>query len=211
MRRLLFLVPALAAVLFALGLVRNNSTSFSLKDPKSVNSIRFTLDGRIEQFSGMTSGIAGDFTFDPEDVAATRGKVVVQAASLATNVANMTEYMRGTLWLDTDKYPTIEFEIKKIEGVRPVEAKDRTWTMSVTGDFTLHGVTKSITIPVRLTHLPGELKQRNRGAGDLIVLRSKFKIKRSDYGVKGNQPFDVVSDIVEIEFSIGAFARAPTE
>ena len=211
MRRLLFLVPALAASFFLLGLVHSKATSFTLKDPKSVNSIRFTLDGRIEQFSGMTSGISGDFTFDPEDIEATRGKVVVQAASLATNVANMTEYMRGPLWLDTEKYPTIEFVVKKIEGVRPVEAKDKTWTMSVTGDFTLHGVTKSVTIPVQLTHLPGELMKRNRGAGDLIVLRSKFKIKRSDYGVKGNQPFDVVSDVVAIEFSIGAFARAATE
>ena len=44
MRKLLFLVPALAASFLLLGLVHTKATSFTLKDPKSVNSIRFTLD-----------------------------------------------------------------------------------------------------------------------------------------------------------------------
>ena len=211
MRKQLLIIIAVIVSLLSLAFVASQATSFTLKDPKSVNSMRFTLDGRIEQFSGVATGIAGDFTFDPDDVVATRGKVVVQAASLKTNVANMAEHMHGPMWLDTDKYPTIEFEIKKITNVKKLDSDDASWSMDVTGDFTMHGVTKSMTIPVRLTHLPGQLRKRNRRAGDLIVLRSAFEIKRSDFGVIGNQTLDIVSDIVKIEFSIGSFARAATE
>lgn len=210
MPKLLFLAPAFAASLLMLGLVHTKATSFSLKDPKSVNSMQFTLDGRIEQFSGLANGISGDFSFDPEDVAATRGTVIVDANSLKTGIPNMNEHMHGPLWLDTEKYPTIEFKVTKITGVKKIEAKDASWSMDVTGDFTMHGTTKSITIPVRLTHLPGQLRKRNRRAGDLIVLRSEFKINRTDFGVMGNQPVDVVSEIVGIKFSIGTFAQADT-
>ena len=211
MRKPLLICLALVVSVLSLAFVASKATSFTLKDPKNVNSMRFTLDGRIEQFSGLATGIEGDFTFDPEDVAATRGKVVVQADSLKTSVANMTEHMHGSMWLDTEKYPTIEFEIKKITNVKKLDSKDASWSMSVTGHFTMHGVTKSMTIPVRLTHLPGQLRKRNRRAGDLIVLRSAFEIKRSDFGVIGNQTLDIVSDIVKIEFSIGSFAQAATK
>ena len=212
MRKLLFLVPACVASLLLLGLVHSKATSFTLKDPKSVNQILFTLDGRIEQFGGSTRGITGDFTFDPDNIEATRGTVVVDATSLVGTHPGMTDHILGGLWLDTEQYPTIEFKVTKVESVRKLDTEDASWSMSVIGDFSLHGVTKSMTIPVRLTHFPGQLGKRNRGAkGDLIVLRSEFEIKRSDFGIDGRLPIDTVSNVVEIKFSMGAFARAPTE
>lgn len=212
MRKILFLVPALAASLVLLGLVHNKATSFTLKDPKSVNQILFTLDGRLEQFGGSTRGITGDFTFDPDNIEATRGTVVVDATSLVGTHPGMTDHILGGLWLDTKKYPTIEFKVTKVERVRKLDTEDASWSMSVTGDFSMHGVTKSMTIPVRLTHFPGQLGKRNRGAkGDLIVLRSEFEIKRSDFGIDGRLPIDTVSNVVEVKFSMGAFARTPTE
>ena len=193
----------------AFAIVAREATKFSLKDPKSVNAMRFTLDGRFESMSGLATDISGEFTFDAKDVAATRGKVIVQTSSLATSHANMTEHMHSARWMDVAKHPTIEFDIKKIEGVHPVEGKDQTWTMSVTGDFSMHGATKSLTIPVRLTNLPGQLSKRNRLKGDLVMLRSSFVIKRSDFGIDGEVSLDIVSDEVKVDFSIAAFAPAP--
>ena len=212
MQKPLLICLALVVSVLSLALVASKATSFTLKDPKNINSIRFMLDGRIEQFGGFTTGISGDFTFDPDNIEGTRGTVVVDANSLQATHPNMDDHIRGSMWLDTKKYPTIEFKVTKVAKVRKLDAEDDTWSMMVTGDFMMHGVTKSMTIPVRLTHLPGQLGKRNRGAkGDLIVLRSSFEIKRSDFGMSGNQMLDVVSDVVKVEFSIGSFAQAPTE
>ncbi len=212
MRRPLLISLAIIVPIVALALVSSKATTFTLKDPKSVNQILFTLDGRLEQFGGSTRGITGDFTFDPDNIEATRGTIVVDATSLVGTHPGMTDHILGGLWLDTKKYPTIEFKVTKVERVRKLDTEDASWSMSVTGDFSMHGVTKSMTIPVRLTHFPGQLGKRNRGAkGDLIVLRSEFEIKRSDFGIDGRLPIDTVSNVVEVKFSMGAFARTPTE
>lgn len=212
MRKPLLITLALVVPVIVLAVAANSAKSFTLKDPKSVNSIQFMLDGRLEQFGGSTRGITGDFSFDPEDIEATRGTVVVDATSLKANHSDMDDHIQGSFWLDTKKFPTIEFKVTKVESVRKLDTEDDSWSMRVTGDFAMHGVTKQLTIPVQLTHLPGELGKRNRGAkGDLISLRSEFTIKRSDFGVDGGLPIDIVSDLIDIDFSLGAFAKAPTE
>lgn len=200
------LIPAAVIASISAG-----ATKFSLKDPKSVNVMRFTLDGRVEAISGLATDISGDVSFDPADIADTRGKVVVQTKSLATSHANMTEHMLSARWLDAAQFPTIEFDIKKVDNITKLEGADEAWSMNVTGDFLIHGITKSLTIPVRVTNLPGQLIKRNRNKGDLMVLRSTFTIKRSDFGIDGEVPLDVVSDQVQIDFAISAFAPTPVE
>ena len=212
MRKPLLIGLAVAVPVLAMTYVASTSTSYTFKDPKGVNSISFTLDGRLEQIRGIANGITGDVTFDPENPAATRGKIVVPVKSIKTSHANMTEHLHGSMWLDMAKYPNVEFVIKKVSNVKKTGSKDATWTMSVTGDFSMHGVTKSITIPVTATHLPGELSKRNRGQrGDLMVLRSKFQIKRSDFGIGRGERFAIVSDEIDVSFSIGSFAPVPRD
>jgi polyisoprenoid-binding protein YceI len=201
----LAIIAAVVPVL-ALALAYREATAFTFKDPKGVNVIRFTLDGRLEQLSGWTSGVSGDMTFDPADPTSLKGKVVVDAATMEMSHTNMTGHMKSELWLDVAKHPTITFESKKVANVKKLDGPDPAWTMDVTGDFTLKGVTKSITVPVRVTHLPGQLARRNRGPGDVTVVRSSFSINRREYGVEGNQHVDIVADEVQVSFSIGAFA-----
>jgi polyisoprenoid-binding protein YceI len=195
-------VPALA-----LAIAYKSATSFSLKDPKGVNTISFTLDGRFEHITGYTTAIDGNVTFDPAAPEKTSGKVVVQAGSLQATHTNMNEHMKQAMWLDTTQFPTIEFEITKVANVKVLEGTDPSWTMDVTGDFTLKGVKKSLTVPVKVTHMPGQLAKRNRGAvGDLMAIRSTFTFNRRDFGVNGNQVADIVADEVTVSFSIAAFA-----
>ncbi len=209
MRKPLLIGLAVAAPVLAMTYFAGTSTSYTVKDPKGVNSISFTLDGRLEQIRGIANGITGDVTFDPENPSATRGKIVVPVKSITTSHANMTEHLHGSMWLDMAKYPNVEFVVKKVANVKKTGSKDPTWTMSVTGDFSMHGVTKSITIPVKVTHLPGELSNRNRGPGDMMVFRAKFQLKRSDFGIGPGQSLDIVSDEIDVSFSIASFAPAP--
>lgn len=181
-------------------------TSFSLKDPKGVNSIRFTLDGRFEHISGYTTAIDGNVVFDPAAPEKMTGKITVQADSLVAHHPTLTQHMKQAMWLDAATYPTITFEIKKVENVKKTDSKDPEWKMDVTGDFTLKGVTKSMTVPVTVTHMPGQLSKRNRVAGDLMAIRSEFTFNRMDFKVEGNQTPDIVSETVQVDFSIAAFA-----
>ncbi|MEX2244064.1 MAG: YceI family protein [Fimbriimonadaceae bacterium] len=199
----LLLVPVAA---IAVTLV--SARDYSLKDPKSVNAIRFVLDARFEHIGGYTTAIDGNIAFDPEAPEKTTGKVVVQADQIQMHHLNMNEHIKQEMWLDTAKHPTIEFVATKATNVKKIEGPDPEWTMDVTGDFTMKGVTKQITIPVRIAHMPGQLAKRNRGAtGDLMAVRSSFTIKRSDYGVNGNQPLDIVADEIQVSFSLAAFNK----
>jgi len=198
------IAPALLA-LFALNYV-DSATAFSLKDPKGVNSIRFTLDGRFEHISGYTTAIDGNVMFDPASPEKLTGTVTVQAGSLVAHNASLTEHMKQPMWLDSATHPTITFSVTKVADLKPIDGPDKSWSMDVTGDFTLRGVTKSLTVPVKVTHMPGQLSKRNRVAGDLMAIRTSFVISRKDFGVDGNQPLDIVADEVRVDLSIAAFA-----
>ena len=204
-----FALAALAFVVPSIGIsvATASARSFSLKDPKNVNAIRFVLDARFEHISGWTTAIDGNITFDPEAPEKTTGRVVVQAGSLNAHHTSISDHMKQEMWLDATKHPTIEFNVTKVANVKKIDGADPEWSMDVTGDFTLKGVTKAITIPVRIAHMPGQLTKRNRGpAGDLMAVRSTFKFNRRDFGVNGNQTADIVADEVEVSFSIAAFS-----
>ena len=63
-----------------------------------------------------------------------------------------------------------------------------------------------MTVPVRLTYLKGLLIKRNRVPGDLLVLRSDFTIKRSDYGINAGIKEEKVSDEIELKLRVAGAA-----
>lgn len=206
LKTMLFAAGAATAALTAFGFHSLAAKTFSLKDPKGVNTIQFRLDGRIEQMTGHTTGISGDISFDPENPEATSGKVVIDASTIKMANPTMTEHLHSAQWIDVEKYPEITFEIVSVNDVEKTDAADATWTANVAGDFTMHGVTKRITIPVSAVHLPGQLPNRNRVPGDLLVLRSQFDLSRKDFNINTGSPVDVVSDTIHVTFSVGSFA-----
>jgi polyisoprenoid-binding protein YceI len=174
--------------------------TFDFKDPKSINNAAFKLDAPLEAINGTASGIAGAVTFDPENPGATKGKITVVTASLMLPNPVQRQHMLGDKWLDAAKFPEITFELKEFKNV---QTNDDTTTADVTGTFTLKGVSKEITAPVKLTYLKDKLAQRvPNEKGDLLVVRSNFTIKRSDFNIMPGQFEDKVSDAIEITLSI---------
>jgi len=180
--------------------------SFDFKDPKSVNNAVFKLDAPLEAINGSANGISGTVTFDPADPGATKGKIVVAAASLHVPNPMMKEHLHGEQWLDVAKYPEISFEAKSLANVRT--AGDST-TAEVTGLLTIKGVAKEVTAPIKLTYLQDKLGQRVPNLkGDLLVIRANFTIKRSDFGINPKAPQDKVADTIDLTVSIaGASPR----
>jgi len=178
--------------------------TFDFKDPKGVNNAQFKLDAPLEAISGSASGISGTVTFDPANPGATKGKIVVAADSLTVPNSMMKEHMHGNQWLDVAAHKEITFEAKELKNVKTTGG---TTTADAVGTFTLKGVTKDITVPVKLTYLKDKLGQRLPNAkGDLLVIRANFAIRRSDYGVNPKAPADKVAEEIELTLSIAGAA-----
>ena len=179
--------------------------SFDFKDPKGVNNAVFKLDAPLEAINGSASGITGTVTFDPAAPAATKGRIVVSAASLHVPNPMMKEHMHGDQWLDVAKHPEIRFEVASLANVKTT---GDTTTADATGSLSLKGVTKTITAPVKLTYLKDKLGARSNGQmqGDLLVIRSTFTIKRTDFGINAKAPQEKVADEIELTLSIAGAA-----
>jgi polyisoprenoid-binding protein YceI len=180
--------------------------TFDFKDPKGVNNAVFNLDAPLEAVNGTATGVSGKVTFDPENPAATRGKIIVASSSLHVGNPMQQQHLLSDKWMDAAKYPEIFFEAKELKNVKT--SGDAT-TADVTGSFTLKGITKEITVPVKFTFLKDKLSQRVPNLkGDLLVIRSAFSIKRSDFGLMPGQFEDKVSGIIKLTLSIaGASAH----
>jgi polyisoprenoid-binding protein YceI len=180
--------------------------TFNFKDPKGVNNIIFRLDAPLEAVNGNANGISGSVVFDPQNPGATTGKIVVESKSLTVPNAMQTGHMHGPMWLDVANNPQITFEAKNLQNVKT--DGDKT-SADVAGTFTLKGISKELTIPVTLTYLKDKLGARSGGMqqGDLLVIRSNFTIKRSDFGIQPGKMEDKVSD--EIDLTLGLAGSCP--
>ena len=178
--------------------------SFDFKDPKGVNNIVFSLDAPLESVNGSASGVTGTVLFDPENPAATTGKIVVASESLIVPNPMQKEHLHSANWLDVAKYPEITFEVKSFADTK---TEGSVTSANVTGSFSLHGVTKEITVPVKLTYLKDKLASRVPNLkGDLLVLRANFNINREDFNIQKGQYEDKVSPTINLALSIAGAA-----
>jgi polyisoprenoid-binding protein YceI len=93
------------------------------------------LYGRFDDFRGT-------FVYDEEDPSESRVEVVIETASIDSNHAERDKHLRGEDFLDADKYPQATF--------RSTSYKETGFNQAtLTGNLTLHGVTKPVTLEVR--------------------------------------------------------------
>ena len=179
---------------------------FNFKDPKGVNNVVFKTDAPLESINGTASGISGLVTFDPENPAATKGKIVVAANSLHVGNPMMKEHLHGDMWMNVAKFPEITFELASLKNVK---TETNVTSADATGTLTIKGVSKELTTPVKLTYLKDKLKARSGKDGDLLVVRANFAIKRSDFGINAGRGEDKVSN--EIDLSLSVAGTAPKQ
>ena len=177
---------------------------FDFKDPKGVNNVIFKTDAPLESINGTATGISGKVTFDPDNPAAISGTIIVQAGSLHLGNPMQKDHLHSDKWLDVAKYPEIRFEVVEVKNAK---TKGNVTTAEVTGKMSLHGLTRTITAPVKITYLKDKLKDRTGKEGDLLVIRSTFTIKRRDFGINPGQMEEKVSDEIELILSIAGAAQ----
>ena len=178
--------------------------AFDFKDPKNVNNVIFQMDAPLESINGSGDAISGVVHFDPENPSATKGQINLDAASLHVGNPVLKEHIHGTDWMNVKKYPNITFKLTKLENVRKqgidvlADAK---------GKMTIRNVTIEMSAPVKITYLKGMLEKRNRVPGDLLIIRSKFSVKRDQFDIQAGEKLEKVAN--EIELSLNVAGAAP--
>ena len=173
--------------------------SFDFKDPKGVNAIIFQMDALLESINGSAGGISGKVSFDPNKPENTHGSIYLDASSLRVDNPLLQDHMHGEEWLDIEKFPKIEFTLSNLINV----SKDgRSIKGDAEGKMTIRNVTMKMQVPVELTYLAKMLEKRNKVSGDLLIVRSKFKVKRDDFGIKPGEYLDKVANDIEISINL---------
>ncbi|HVR96285.1 MAG TPA: YceI family protein [Thermoanaerobaculia bacterium] len=183
------LLPALA---FAEPLTYKVDTSHS--------GVNFTIRHFVSNVSGRFKDFDGTVKYDKQNPAASSVNFTVRAASIDTGNDDRDEHLRSPDFFNVQKNPTWSFSSTE------VKAKDAN-TLDVTGDLTLNGVTKKVTIPVQVL---GSMKTPR---GEKAGFETSFTVNRKDYGVVWNRVLDaggtVLGDDVKIVISVEADSQAP--
>ena len=150
-----------------------------------VNHFGFTT------YYGTFTNAAGTLDLDPTKPADSKLDVTIKTDSVSVMSPKLEGELKGDQWLDAGKFPDATFKSTKV-------TKTGAATASVTGDLTLHGVTKPVTLDVTYVNAGPNPLSKTYTAG----FEAKGKIKRSDFGVKTYLP--VIGDEVQLMIS-GAF------
>jgi polyisoprenoid-binding protein YceI len=156
----------------------------------------------VSNVRGEFGKVTGTVQLDDKDVTKSTINAVIDASTINTRDAKRDEHLKAPDFFDVAKYPNITFKSKKVE-----KAGDN--KLKVTGDLTMHGVTKPVVLDVETS--PNEAKDPygnlRRGAV------ATTKINRKDFGLTWNAALETggvaVGDDVSITLDIEVTRKAP--
>lgn len=156
----------------------------------------------ISTVRGQFKGITGTVTWDDQDVSKSSVDVTIDANTVDTSEPMRDKDLKSDKFFDVAKYPTITFKSKKVEAVSAGKVK-------ITGDLTIHGVTKEAVLDVEGPTPP----VKDPWGNTRVAASATTNVNRQDYGVKWNANMDgggvVVGDDVNITIDLEMTKKAP--
>jgi polyisoprenoid-binding protein YceI len=169
-------------------------------DPAHTN-VEFTVRHMmISNVKGQFQKTSGTITTNGNDPTSAQIDATIDATSIDTRVEKRDAHLKSPAFLDVDKFPTITFKSTKVEA-------DGAGKWKVTGDLTLHGVTKPVVLEVESSGKPISDPMGNTRAG----ASATTKINRSDFGLVWNQALEgggvMVGDEVAVSIDLEAIKK----
>ena len=165
------------------------------------NVASFALNDPFEQVNGDTKRTTGTIVADPANVAASSVELSVDLATIDTGVKLRDAHIRDE-FAEISRFPHATFKSVSVScssSASPNQPID----ITVAGDFQMHGVTRRLTVPMRVVLIPEtELTRSQRGPGDWLHASGKFPIKLSEFGIHVPQSF--IDDKIEITLDLFA-------
>jgi polyisoprenoid-binding protein YceI len=150
----------------------------------------------VTKVRGSFNEFAGSGYFDAENPADSRAQLTIEAASIDTRNADRDGHLRSNDFFDMENHPQITFTSTSVE---PVSAE----RYRVTGDLTIRGVTKPVTVDVEYTGSAVDPFGNRR-----IGFEGRTTVNRKDWGVNWNAALEaggvLVSEKVTLEIEVSA-------
>ena len=161
------------------------------------SSVQFSIRHMmISNVRGAFSGVKGTIEFDPDNLNQSKAEADIDLNTINTFDEKRDAHLRSADFFEVEKYPTMRFVSRKIE-----KSGDG---FRVTGDLTLHGVTKEVVLTVDEVGPEGKDPWGNTRVGASV----RGKVNRKDFGLTWTAPLEaggvLVGDDVKIEIEVQA-------
>ena len=145
----------------------------------------------ISNVKGQFTKLTGVLTYDETDITKSHVDARIEAASITTREADRDTHLKSAEFFDIEKYPELTF---RSTGVKRTGDNE----LAVTGDLTIHGVTRQVVFAVEGPTAPGKDPWGNTRIG----LSATTKINRKDYGLHWNAVLETGGILVGDDISI---------
>ncbi|MDQ6633905.1 MAG: YceI family protein [Gemmatimonadota bacterium] len=157
----------------------------------------------ITTVKGRLADAKGTITIDEANPDRSSAVVEFDAASLDTRSEQRDQHLRSADFLDVEKYPTISFKSRRVEGAR----NEPGTSFKVIGDLTVHGVTKEVTLDAVY-----EGAGKDPWGGSRVSFSAATKIDRREFGLVWNAALEtgglLVSNDIKVQIEVQAIRAA---
>jgi len=154
----------------------------------------------VSKVHGRFTKWSGSILFDEKAPASSRVDVEIDASSIDTREPQRDTHLRSADFFEVEKYPTLKFVSTKVDATNPTDFK-------LTGDLTMHGVTKSVTLDVEYAG-----RAKHPQMGERVGFSARGALSRKEWGLVYNQVLEAgglaLSDKIELQLEIEA-TKAP--
>jgi polyisoprenoid-binding protein YceI len=155
----------------------------------------------ISTVRGAFTSVKGTVQFDDKDITKSSVDVTIDVNSVDTRQPDRDKDLRSDHFFDAEHFPTITFKSKRVEQVSSGKLR-------ITGDLTIHGITKELVLDVDGPTAP----VKDPWGNQRMAINATTKINRQDFGVKWNATMDnggvVVGDDVSITIDAEMILKA---
>ena len=163
---------------------------------KAHSEVTFQVRHLLTKVRGRFSDFEGTIEYDEEQPENSQVNAAVQATSIDTSERDRDNHLRSADFFDVEKYPALTFRGGAI-------ARKGTNGFALTGDLTIHGVTRQVTFDVTLLG-----RAKDPWGNERIAFEAETAINRKDYGLNWNAALEtggfLVGDEVKISLSVQA-------
>jgi polyisoprenoid-binding protein YceI len=145
----------------------------------------------ISNVRGKFTGISGTLTLDEGDVTNSSVEATIDATTISTGDAQRDAHLRSAEFFGADQFPTLTFKSSSVKSKGKGE-------LAVSGDLTIHGVTRPVVFDVEGPTAPGKDPWGNTRVG----LSGITKIDRKDFGLTWNAALETGGILVGEEVTI---------
>lgn len=192
-RSTLYLAVASLAIMFLAGSATLHAGDAFVVDPAHSSVVFKIQHAEISWIFGRFNEFSGDFLIDKQDPASSSFALSIKAGSIDTNNGKRDEHLRSPDFFNTKQFPTLTF---KSTSVKRVEKG-----YEVTGDFTMHGVTKQLSFVLKGGGKEIEFPKGRKRIGFTAALT----LRRADFGI--DKFAGMLGEEVHVEIGVEAVQK----